>query len=179
LEAEVAGIPYLRTVAAALLGMALCCSLVAASAQARVISVSGTQTIVDEEAGTFRMHGDLVGAWNITAFKELATAPLYQAKGRESFRGCLDRGHDGACAGDPSGTLRLKFRFWALFASDESLRAGACWHPIVGGTGAFRGARGVMQMLDAPTADSVETNYVGRIRIGGGAAASASRMSCG
>jgi hypothetical protein len=169
-----------RTLATALLGLAICCALTAASAQAKVVSVSGTQTVVDEEAGTYRMEGDLVGGWKITSFKELATSPLYQAKGTEAFRGCIDRGHDGSCTGDPSGKLRLRFRYWALFASDESLRAGACWHPIVGGSGAFAGARGAFQMLDAPTATGVETHYVGRIRMGGGAAAaSAARMSCG
>lgn len=168
-----------RTLATALLGLAICCALTAASAQAKVVSVSGTQTVVDEEAGTYRMEGDLVGGWRITSFKELATSPLYQAKGTEAFRGCLDRGRDGGCSGDPSGKLRLRFRYWALFASDESLRAGACWHPIIGGTGAFAGARGAMQMLDAPTETGVETTYVGRIRMGGGAAASASRLGCG
>jgi hypothetical protein len=179
LEAEVAGIPYSRTLAAALLGLALCCALTAANAQARVISVSGTETVVDEQAGTYRMHGDLVGGWKITSFKEIATSPLYQGTGTERFRGCLDRGHDGRCAGDPKGTLRLRFRYWALFGPGDALRAGACSHPIVDGTGAFNNARGLIQMLDAPTASGVETTYVGRIRIGGGAAASASRMSCG
>ena len=169
-----------RTLAAVLLGLAICCALTAASAQAKVISVSGTQTVVDEDAGTFRMHGDLVGGWRITSFKELATSPLYQAKGTEAFRGCIDRGHDGGCAGDPSGRLRLRFRYWALFGTGDALRAGACWHPIVGGTGAFAGARGSIQMLDAPTETGVETTYVGRIRTGGGAAtASAARLSCG
>jgi hypothetical protein len=34
-------------------------------------------------------------------------------------------------------------------------------------------------MLDAPTETGVETTYVGRIRMGGGAAAGAPRLSCG
>jgi hypothetical protein len=117
--------PYPRKLAAALLGLALCCALGAATAQAKTVSVSGTQTVVDENAGTYRMHGDLVGGWKITSFKELATAPLYQGKGTERFRGCLDRGHDGGCAGDPKGKLFLRFRYWALFGSDDSLRAAA------------------------------------------------------
>jgi len=172
-----AGLPHSRTIAGALLGVALCCSLVAASAQAR--SVSGTQTVVDEDAGTFRMHGDLVGSWTITSFKEVATTPLYRARGTEKFRGCIDRGHDGACAGDPSGTLRMKFRYWALFGPGDALQGGACWHPIVAGTGAFRHARGAFEMLDVPTADGVETHYAGNIRMRRGAAAGAARSSCG
>lgn len=174
-----AGIPHSRTLAATLPGLALCCALTAASAQAKVISVSGTETVVDEQAGTYRMHGDLVGGWKITSFKEVATSPLYQGKGTERFRGCLDRGHDGGCAGDPKGTLRLRFRYWALFGSGDALRAGACSHPIVGGTGAFKNAGGLIQMLDAPTESGVETMYVGRIRVGGGSVASAARMSGG
>ena len=171
-----AGIPHLRTVAGALLAMALCCSLMATSAQAR--SVSGTQTVLDENAGTFRMHGDLVGLWKITSFKEVATTPLYRARGTERFRGCIDRGHDGSCAGDPSGTLRMKFRYWALFGPGDALRGGACWHPIVGGTGAFRHARGAFEMLDVPTADGVETHYAGDIRRRAGAAATAAWRTC-
>jgi hypothetical protein len=172
-----------RTVAAVLLGLALCCALTAANAQAR--SVSGTQTTVDEAAGTYKMSGDLVGDWSITTFKELATAPLYQGKGRELFDGCLDKGHDGSCgSADPSGKLRLVFRYWALFADDGSTLGGACWHPIVGGTGAFKHARGTIQMLDTPTGEggAVETHYVGTIRMGKGhraAPRASSARSCG
>lgn len=168
-----------RALAAVLLGLALCCALTASSADAKSISVSGTQTVLDENAGTYRMHGDLVGMWKTTSFKEVATTPVYRAKGTESFRGCIDRGHDGACAGDPSGTLRMKFRYWALFGADDSLRGGACWHPIVGGTGAFKHARGAFEMLDVPTADGVETHYAGTIRMRRGAAAGAAQSTCG
>jgi hypothetical protein len=161
------------------------CLAVAAPAAAKPVSVSGTQTIVDEEAGTYKMHGDLVGDWSITAFKEIPSEGLFQAKGRELFDGCLDKGHDGSCgSGDPSGKLRFVFRYWALFADDDSVLGGACWHPIVRGTGAFRRARGVLQMLDTPTGagGAVETRYVGTIRMRGAhhsARSSASRSSCG
>lgn len=173
-----AGIPYSRTLAAAILGLVLCCALTAAKAQARVISVSGTETVVDEQAGTYRLHGDLVGSWKTTSFKEVATTPVYRGKGTEKFRGCIDRGHDGGCSGDPSGTLRMKFRYWALFGPGDALLGGACWHPIVGGTGAFRRARGHFEMLDVNTANGVETHYAGDIRMRRGAAASAARSTC-
>ena len=169
--------PHRILAVAVLLGVAFCCSLLVSSAQAR--SVSGTQTVIDEDAGTFRMHGDLVGVWTFTSFKELATTPVYRAKGAEKFRGCLDRGHDGGCAGDPTGTLRMKFRYWAMFGPGDALLAGACWHPIVGGTGAFRRARGAFEMIDVPTANGVETHYVGDIRMRGGASVQAARSSCG
>jgi hypothetical protein len=152
------------------------------------ISVSGTQVVVDEAAGQFRLEGDLVGSWTITSFKELATSPLLQAIGTERFEGCLDRNHDGSCSGDPSGVLRLKFRYWAMFgaANPESLLAGACWHPIVSGRGAFGGARGVLQMLDFQTSEGVQTAYVGQIKLprgkkarGYAASAAAAPRGCG
>jgi hypothetical protein len=169
----------LRRTAVLLAALAAAFAAIAATAEAKSIKVSGTQTVVDEENGIYEMHGDLVGSWTITSFKELATAPLFQAKGTELFRGCLDRNHDGACSGDPRGKLRFTFRYWALFADDGSLRAGACWHPVVGGTKAFARARGVVQMLDAPTDTGVETTYVGTIRTGHHAAASAAASGCG
>ena len=174
-----------RVLAAALLALALCCALTAASAQAKTVSVSGIQTVVDEENGIYKMEGDLVGDWRITAFKQLATEPLFQGKGREVFDGCLDKGHDGSCgSGDPSGKLRFVFRYWALFADDGSVLGGACWHPIVRGTGAFKHARGMIQMLDTPTGTggAVETHYVGTIRMGKGhkaAARESTARSCG
>ena len=171
-----------RTLAAALLGLAVICSLTAASAQARAVSVSGTQTLVDEQAGTYKMHGDLVGDWQITAFKEIPSEGLFQAKGRELFDGCLDRDHNDACgSGDPSGKLRFVFRYWALFADDGSVLGGACWHPIVRGTGAFKHARGSLQMLDTQTGagGALETHYVGQIRMrANGRSASAARVGC-
>jgi hypothetical protein len=158
--------------------------MVAAPATAKSYSVSGTQTVVNEEEGIFAMQGDLVGDWRIVAFKEIPSEGLFQARGRELFDGCLDKGHDGSCgSGDPSGTLRFVFRYWALFADDGSVLGGACWHPIVRGTGAFKHARGTIQMLDTPTGTggAVETHYVGTIRTGRHhkAAARASRTSCG
>jgi hypothetical protein len=153
----------------------------AGTAEAKRYPVSGTQTVVDDDAGKFRMAGDLVGSWRITAFKPLGTEPFLAARGRELFRGCLDGEQDGDCAGDPSGRLRLKFRYWALFAPGGALRAGACWHPIIGGTGAFKNARGVIQMLDVPKeGGGVETHYAGNVTTGRHATASAEpRMSCG
>ena len=160
------------------------CLVVAAPAAAKSVSVSGTQTLVDEEAGLYKMEGDLVGDWRITAFKEIPSEGLFLAKGRELFEGCLDKAGDGSCgSGDPSGKLRFVFRFWALFADDGKELGGACWHPIVRGTGAFKHARGTLQMLDTPTGPNgeLETRYVGTIRMKNGhhAAASAARVGCG
>src|SRR5262245_46833997 len=71
--------------------------------------VSGSQTVVDENAGTYKMSGSLVGDWTQTSFTTLATSPLFRGKGTEVFSGCLDRARDGSCNGDPAGTLSFKF----------------------------------------------------------------------
>ena len=142
---------------------------VAAPAGAATVPLSGTQTVVDENAGTFKMHGSLVGDWAITTFDVLDTAPLTHAKGTERFSGCLDRGRDGSCKGDPSGTLRFTIDYSALFdpPGSQNLVWGACLHPVTGGSGAFAGARGVIVMADTPTAQGVTTSYIGNLTLVG------------
>jgi hypothetical protein len=135
-----------------------------AGAKTTTYPVSGKQTVVDEAAGTYKMSGGLIGDWAITSFQELAKTPLFRAKGTEHFSGCLDRGRDGSCAGDPSGTLDFTFRYWARFDGD-ALVWGACWHPVTGGTGAFTGAQGVLTMTDTPVGDAVRTDYIGSITL--------------
>jgi len=137
----------------------------AVPAGATTYSVSGRQIAVNEDAGKFKMRGGLVGPWRITSFTELATDPIYRAKGTERFNGCLDVGRDRSCAGDPSGTLLFKFRYWAKFASDGSLIWGSCWHPVSGGSGDFAGADGVLTMVDTPTDQAVATRYTGNITL--------------
>ena len=142
--------------------------------------------MINENTGKFRMHGGLVGKWQTTSFVELAASPIYRAKGTEVFTGCL-AGGDGSCAGDPSGTLSFRFRYWAQFAEDDSLVWGSCWHPIVRGTGDFAGASGVLTFVDTPTGDGVETAYVGNVSLAGerghrshaGRATAASAAGCG
>ena len=84
------------------------------------------------------MTGGLIGKWKTTSFKTLATSPIYKGKGTEKFNGCLDRRRDGHCAGDPRGTIRFSFLYWAKFGPGDSLVWGSCWHPVRGGTGGFR-----------------------------------------
>jgi len=129
------------------------------------LPVAGRQTVVDADKGAYRMQGGLLGAWQQTSFTEIATSPLYEAKGTESFRGCVDRGRDGSCAGDPSGRLDFTFLYWGSFGAGDSLNWGACYHPITGGTGAFRGATGVLVFSDTPVNDGVLTRYTGSVTI--------------
>jgi hypothetical protein len=160
-------------------------------AHAAAVPISGTQTVVDENAGTFKMHGSLVGDWAVTSFNVLDTSPVMHAKGTERFSGCLDRGRDGSCKGDPSGTLRFTIDYHALFdpPGSQNLVWGTCYHPVAGGTGAFAGARGVIAMADTPTADGVSTSYIGNLTLAGGdargragharASAASVRRGCG
>ncbi len=153
-------VPILAAAAAAL-------ALAASASAATTYQVSGKQTIVDEAAGKYAMHGSLVGDWTITSFTEIAKAPVYQAKGTELFAGCLDAGRDGSCKGDPAGKLRFDFKYWAQFDAQGGLIWGSCYHPITGGTGAFAGATGVIAMVDTPTAQGVSTSYIGNVTLKG------------
>ena len=143
--------------------------VLAAPAGAATYRVAGKQKVIDEDAGTYKMTGGLRGSWAMTSFEEVATSPYYEGTGTEAFKGCLDRRRDRSCKGDPSGTLSFKFHYWALFASEDpaSMIWGACWHPVVGGTGDFAGAQGVVMFVDSPTANGVKTAYIGSLTLGG------------
>jgi hypothetical protein len=130
-------------------------------------AVSGKQTVVNESAGTYKLNGGLLGNWSITSFKELASKPVFKGKGTESFDGCIDVKLDGSCKGDPSGTMKFKFRYWAKFGSNDAIQLGTCAHPVTGGSGDFAGASGFLMMVDTPTGKPpfVTTRYEGVITL--------------
>jgi hypothetical protein len=138
-------------------------------------AVAGKQTVVSEAAGTYKMSGGLLGNWKITSFTETASQPVFKGKGTESFNGCIDRKLDGSCAGDPSGTIKFKFRYWGKFGKGDALELGTCAHPVTGGSGDFAGATGFLMMVDTPTKKTpfVETSYEGIITLAGPAGAAA------
>lgn len=141
----------------------------AASAAPAEIGVHGTQTVIDEAEGTFAMHGGLVGKWYTLTFNPLyASNTLLIASGQEKFVGCLNRnGRRGCQSTDPGGTLSFRYYYWASFrASDGSLIAGHCTHPVTGGSGAFAGARGILSMHDQPVSGGVRTTYHGTVVLG-------------
>jgi hypothetical protein len=158
----------------------------ASPAGAATYEVAGKQTTIDAEAGTAKMSGDLRGQWTINSFELVSLDPYVEGKGTESFTGCIDRRGDRSCAGDPSGTLTFEYRFWGLYESPDPASQvwGACWHPVVGGTGAFAGAQGVLTFVDSPTRAGLSTRYIGSItlkRAGSSRKASASaarRTAC-
>jgi hypothetical protein len=159
----------LLTLALVLALLALTTNAGAASVSGEEFAVAGKQTIVDEEAGTYKMSGGLLGDWKITAFKETASAPVFKGKGTELFEGCIDRKLDGSCAGDPTGKLKFSFRYWGKFGKGDKLELGTCAHPITGGSGGFAGATGFLMMVDLPTkkAPFQTTEYEGVVTLPG------------
>ena len=157
---------------AALAGCAVVALAMAGPASGKTYTLSGTQKVVDEEAGKYKMRGSLVGDWSTTSFEEVTDPTYFHGRGTELFKGCLDRRRDRSCKGDPKGSLSFTFDYWALFASPDpaSLVGGACWHPIVEGTGGFAGAQGVLMMVDTPTGKGVKTKYIGNVTLRSSAA---------
>lgn len=150
--------------------LTLAAGAAAAPVSGEQFAVSGKQTVVNEEAGSYKMTGGLVGNWSITSFKELrSSAGVFKAKGTELFNGCIDRKLDGSCAGDPNGTMKFSFRYWARIGQEDKLQLGTCAHPVTGGSGAFAGATGFLMMVDLPTkkAPFQITEYEGVITLAG------------
>lgn len=130
------------------------------------VSLSGTQTVVDESTGTYAMQGSLVGDWYTTKFVlRYGSASQIVGTGTELFVGCVDSDKNGACGKkEASGTLKFTFMYWASFdPSTGALLHGNCVHPITGGSGSFHKASGVIFMEDTPTATGVVTTYTGTL----------------
>jgi hypothetical protein len=163
---------------------AVVAAAVAVPALATTYKVSGQQIIDNPDGSKAHMTGGLVGSWRLTSFKQTAKKPLIRARGTERFVGCIDVGLDGNCTGDPTGSLKFSFRYWAKpGSSPRSVVWGSCWHPVTKGTGDFAGATGVLTMVDTPMPDgTVQTDYIGNITIAGAgrsAAQAARRPQCG
>jgi hypothetical protein len=144
-----------------------------------VVSVRGTQVPINVDRGTYEMRGDLVGTWFILTTKVLHSSPtLFVSAGKERFRGCLDADGDGRCRrSEPSGVMRFGYLYWASFDRQGDLIRGQCVHAVTGGSGEFRGARGVIRMFDRPVAGGeVRTTYRGRLVLGGSAMKAATAL---
>jgi hypothetical protein len=158
---------------------------VAVPALAVTYQVSGQQIIDNASGNKAHVTGGLVGQWRLTSFKQFDNKPLIRARGTERFVGCVDVARDGNCTGDPFGSLRLSFLYWAKPGPKaNSVAWGSCYHPIASGTGAFKGATGVLTMVDTPLADgTLQTDYVGNVTLGANAGTSvahtAGRPHCG
>ncbi len=162
-------------VTAVAIGMLAVASSAGAAAPA-TLHVRGTQTVVDEAAGTYRMHGSLVGAWATTAFTPtFESDTLFVGKGTERFNGCVDANRNGACgAAERHGVLRFSFVYWANYdAKTGAFLHGQCVHPVTGSSGGFAGASGLLLFDDTVHGDKVITTYKGQLQFGATAAAKA------
>jgi hypothetical protein len=145
------------------------------------ITVKGIQTVVNESQGKYAVQGDLLGRWNTTAFTTnyAGADGQFVGSGKELFTGCRDTDRSGACdAGEPAGTIRFSFVYWATYdPKTKALVKGQCVHPVLGGTGAFAGAKGVIHMKDKPAAGGTRTTYSGTLLYRGAATASTASVA--
>lgn len=130
--------------------------------------VQGTQT--DNGDGTLQMHSNkghtgLVGNWQTTTIVKFKFVdPLLTVSGTERFDGCLDTNGDNACRDEPTGQLTFDFSAWSRWDTTVVPAreiAGACVHPVTGGSGAFTGARGLLTMRDFLAGGVLRTTYRG------------------
>ena len=141
--------------------------LIAQPAAASVISVSGSQAFAspgdpvgaaciaaDPVPGgapaVLTMSGSLVGCWYVVDLVDkFQDNGALQETGHELFVGCLDRGVDGSCSGDPSGTLSFSYVFTGKFdpVTFEEIK-GRCHHHVDEGTDGFAQASGVINFKD-------------------------------
>ena len=172
-----------KIVAAALLCGVACAALVsAASAGAGgPYPLRGNSITINDEKGTSRTDGSLIGNWQTMSFETIAAGgEQYAGAGTELFTGCHDRNGNKKCEPAEKGSLKFTFAYWGTYdLTTGALIKGQCQHPIIGGTGAFKGARGVIYMKDTPTATGVRTVYSGTLAYAGSAASSRSLASRG
>jgi hypothetical protein len=154
------------TLIAVLAGLVVAAPSGAVHVSGEQFSVSGKQTPIGNDA--YRMSGSLLGEWKITQFKVTAVKPVFRGKGKELFDGCIDVKRDGSCAGDPSGTMKFSFRYWAQLDQDGKVQLGTCSHPVTGGSGDFANATGFLMMVDTPINKPpfTTTHYEGTITLG-------------
>ena len=150
---------------AMLVGLVAAVALVAVQAAAGegATTVRGVQSLAGSTAGggtgdgtdgIYAMTGDLLGCWYTVTFVVTGQSPSggLRASGTERFVGCLNTNGNRTCdAGEPSGTLSTTFTFTGKFAPTGAEIHGRCHHPIVGGTGDFVGASGVLSFTDIPS----------------------------
>jgi hypothetical protein len=95
---------------------------------------------------------------------KLNPSGTYIEQGTEIFVGCM---------GTRCGTFETTYTFTAKYVDDTFAEEihGRCHHPIVGGTGDFAGAKGVINFKDDVV--NLKFDYRGHITLGGAGAAGA------
>jgi hypothetical protein len=180
-----------RVAVVATLTVAALCVAAAATAAGGSYKLRGNSITVDEEKGISRTDGSLIGTWQTLSFRTIAEGPAqdpatgavtyqYAAAGTELFTGCHDMNANAKCEAGEKGTLKFTFAYWGTYdIATGALVTGQCQHPVAGGTGALKGARGVVYMKDTPTAAGVVTVYTGTLVYGRAARTLSSVKGCG
>ena len=147
-----------RIPSAGVIAVAMLASASAALADGgRSTFVSGNSTYsdcgLDGSDLALAMTGDLQGCWSVFVegfeCKALGDFDLYLERGREVFEGTL-RGKQGRFATDYTLEAAMAKGFCQSF--DFTLEvAGGCSHKILGRSGVFKGARGLIKFLDVIT----------------------------
>lgn len=102
--------------------------------------------------------GSLDGCWyTYVSESKFNPSGTYIEQGTEIFVGCLD--------GTTCGTFETTYTFTAKYVDDTFAEEihGRCHHPIVGGTGDFAGAKGVILFKDDVV--NLIYNYRGHISL--------------
>jgi hypothetical protein len=171
-----------RLIAVAPLVGVLAC-VAASSASASPVRVVGIQSPPDKTAGhpgdacrardprtglvpalSNTMTGSLIGCWYTDTFSQVQSGPDGQilAIGTEHFLGCLDADRDRTCTGrDRRGSLAFIYAFEGTFDKQGHEIRGGCQHPIMSGTGDFKGAKGRIDFNDNPSKGN--SSYRGQI----------------
>lgn len=103
-----------------------------------------------------QMAGSLEGCWYtyVSLLRDNPSGTIVE-QGTELFIGCLD--------GDKCGTFETTYTFTGKFDESGNEQHGRCQHSIVGGTDAFAGAKGVINMKDDLV--NLEFDYRGQIML--------------
>jgi len=111
-------IPRRILLAAAAATVILALSAASAAAHPQTVHVSGTQTVVDESAGLYRMHGGLLGKWYILTFDPIyASDAMLVASGTGTLNQYIEREFDAqmrrtACRPLAAGRLKPGSVLW-------------------------------------------------------------------
>ena len=129
----------------------------------RTVHVRGHFIPIDD-AGTYRITGDLMGTWyTLTADTYYQSDAMIIQKGVERFEGCFDLNRNRRCDRNRKGQLGADYIYWATFNPHSGrLIKGECIHPITGGEGVFAGSRGLVNVHDKPMGrNGVVSTYEG------------------
>ena len=144
----------------ALVGSLLTAGAVAASNGTTI--VRGVQLAAGScEDGGYAMTGSLVGCWWIDSFETKSDPEKsnFRLTGTEHFTGCI---------GSTCGTLYTTYSFTAKTDGPWPTSAeihGRCHHPIIGGTGGFAGASGVLNFHDVVDVSPPYYPYAGNVHL--------------